>query len=115
MHIQPAAPLDDRLHRRLLPSEGDRDAAGTFETLPCVLPVPGGDKEWYLYAARAGLLIGVASHRRDVSLDTIARPRGSDKSVRAATIFIHNGAPQALIDCSGSGWTLFTDLVQTRA
>ena len=36
-------------------------------------PIPGGDKEWYLYAARAGLLIGVASHRRDVSLNTIAR------------------------------------------
>ena len=38
-----------------------------------MLPVPEGDKEWYLYAARAGLLIGVASHRRDVSLNTIAR------------------------------------------
>ena len=73
MHIQTAAPLNDRLHRRLLPSEGDRDAAGTFETLPYVLPVPGGDKERYLYAARAGLLIGVVSHRRDVSLDTVTR------------------------------------------
>src|SRR5271157_2048465 len=61
MHVQTTAPLNDRLHHRLLPSEGDRDAAGTFETLPCVLPVPEGDKEWYLYAARAGLLIGVAT------------------------------------------------------
>ena len=38
-----------------------------------MLPVPGGDKEWYLFTARAGLLIGVASRRRDVSLNTIAR------------------------------------------
>jgi hypothetical protein len=73
MNVQTTAPLNDRLHHRLPPSESDRDAAGTFEKLPCVLPVPEGDKEWYLYAARAGLLIGVASHRRDVSLDTIAR------------------------------------------
>ena len=60
--------LDDRLHHRLLPSGDDRDAAGKFETLPCVLPVSGGDKEWYLYAAQAGLLLGVASHRSFVSL-----------------------------------------------
>src|SRR5208282_2149996 len=73
VHVQTTAPLKDRLHHRPLSSEGDRDAAGTFETLPCVLPVPEGDKEWYLYAARAGLLIGVASHRRVVSLNTIAR------------------------------------------
>ena len=53
--------------------EGDRDAAGIVETLPRVLPVPGGDKKWYLYAARAGLSIGVASHRRGFSLNTIAR------------------------------------------
>ena len=39
-----------------------------FETLLHVLPVPGGDKEWYLYAARAGLPIGVVSHRSYVSL-----------------------------------------------
>ena len=56
-----------------------------------------GDKEWYLYAARAGLPIGVASHHSFVSLSTIARRVGSDKSARAATIFIHNGAPQALV------------------
>ena len=42
----------------LLPSGGDRDAAGTFETLPCVLPVPGR-QEWHLYVARAGLPSGV--------------------------------------------------------
>jgi len=30
--------------------------------------VPEGDKEWYLYAARAGLLVGVASHRSYVGL-----------------------------------------------
>jgi hypothetical protein len=87
MHVQTTAPLDDCLHRRLLPSEGDRDAAGTFETLPCVLPVSQGDKEWYLYAARAGLPFGVASHRRSVSLSTVARCQGSDKSARAATPF----------------------------
>ena len=38
------------------------------ETLLHVLPVPGGDKEWYLYAARAGLPNGVVSHRSYVSL-----------------------------------------------
>ena len=68
MHVQTTTSLDDRLHHRLLPSGGDRDAAGTFETLPCVLPVPEGDKEWRLYAARAGLPIGVVSHRSYVSL-----------------------------------------------
>ena len=30
---------------------------------------------------------------------TIARCERSDKSARAATIFIHNGAPQALVGC----------------
>jgi len=54
---------------------GDRGAAGTFETLPRVLPGPRGNKEWYLCAARAGLLIGVASHRRFASLDTITVER----------------------------------------
>src|SRR5208337_4150496 len=43
------------------------------DRLPRVLPVPGGDKKWYLYAARAGLIFGVASHRSIVSLNTIAR------------------------------------------
>ena len=68
VYVQPTTPLNDHLHPRLHPGEGDRDAAGIVETLPCVLPVPGGDKEWYLYAARAGLPIGVASHRSIVSL-----------------------------------------------
>src|SRR5208283_5739979 len=52
-----------------------------------------------LLAARAGLPLGVASHRSFVSLSTIARCEGSDKSARAATIFIHNGAPEALVGC----------------
>src|SRR5208283_1625866 len=68
MHVQTTTPLDDRLHHRLRPSGGDRDAAGTFETLLHVLLVPEGDKEWYLYAARAGLPIGVVSHRSFISL-----------------------------------------------
>ena len=55
----------------------------------------------YLYAARAGLPIGVASHRSFVSLSTIARCEGSDKSARAATIFTDNGAPQPLVACQG--------------
>ena len=99
MHVQPTTPLNDDLHPRLHPGEGDRDAAGIVETLLRVLPVPGGDKEWYLYAARAGLPLGVASHRSFVSLSTIARCKGSNKSARAATIFIDNGAPQALVGC----------------
>jgi hypothetical protein len=91
--------FDDRLHHRLLSSEGDRDAAGTFTTLLRVLPVPEGDKEWRLYPARAGLPFGVANHRRFVSLSTVARCQVSDKSARAASIFIHNGALQALVGC----------------
>ena len=51
---------------------GDRDAAGTFETLPHVLPVSGGDKAWYLYATRAGLHIGVTNRQEVISLNTIA-------------------------------------------
>ena len=66
-------------------------------------PVPGGDKEWYLYATRAGLPIGVASHRSYVSLSTVARRQGSDKTARAATIFIDNGAPPALVGCQAWG------------
>src|SRR5208337_3424753 len=49
MHVQPTTPLNDHLHLRLHPKEGDRDATGIVETLPRVLPVPGGDKKWYLY------------------------------------------------------------------
>ena len=56
--------LNDRLHHDLLPSEGDHDTVGTFETLPFVLPVPEGDKEWCLYAARVGLLFGVETGGR---------------------------------------------------
>ena len=43
-----------------------------FKTLLRVLPVPEGDKEWRLYAARAGLLFGVVSHRSFVNLSTVA-------------------------------------------
>src|ERR1700687_748410 len=73
MHIQPSTSLDNHLHHCLPRQKGDRDAAGTIKTLPHVLPVPRGDKEWYLYATPAGLIIGVANHRRVVSLNTIAR------------------------------------------
>ena len=45
MHVQPTTPLNDDLHPRLHPGEGDRDAAGIVETLLRVLPVPEGDKE----------------------------------------------------------------------
>ena len=62
-------------------------------------PVSGGDKEWYLYAARAGLLIGVANHRRDFQ-PRRDRPRQDwDKPARVATVFINNGAPSALVGC----------------
>ncbi len=64
-----------------------------------MLPVPGGDKEWYLYAARAGLLIGVANHRRDFQPQHDRPCRDWDKPARAATVFIHNGAPSALVGC----------------
>jgi len=68
-----------------------------------VLPVPGGDKEWYLYAARAGLLIGVANHRRDFQPQHDRPCRDWDKPARAATVFIHNGAPSALVGCLVDG------------
>ena len=64
-----------------------------------MLPVPGGDKEWYLYAARAGLLIGVANHRRDFQPQHDRPCRDWDKPARAAIVFIHNGAPSALVGC----------------
>ncbi len=79
MHVQPTTPLDERSHPRLLLSEGDRDAAGTLETLPRVLPVSEGDKEWYLYAARAGLLFGVANHRRDCQPQHCRRAKARTK------------------------------------
>ena len=100
MHVQSATPLNDDLHPRLHPGEGDRDAAGIVETLLCVLPVSEGDKEWYLYAARAGLPIGVASHRSYVSLTrspVVKAP--TNRSAPPPPIFIHNGAPQALDGC----------------
>jgi hypothetical protein len=79
---------------------GDRDAAGTIETLPRVLPVPRGDKEWYLCAARAGLSNGVASHRGAFGSTRTAVVR-LDRPARHATIFIHNGAPQVLLGSLG--------------
>ena len=50
-----------------------------------MLPVPGGDKEWYLYAARTGLPLGVVEPPQFYQPRTIARCEGSDKSARAAT------------------------------
>src|SRR5271167_989135 len=62
-------------------------------------PRSRGDKEWYLYAARAGLLIGVANHRRDFQPQHDRPCRDWDKPARAAIVFIHNGAPSALVGC----------------
>ena len=101
MHVQPGTPLDHHLHHRLLRIEGDRDAAGTIETLPRVLPVSGGDKEWYLYATRAGLLIGVASHRRDVSLNTIARREARTNRPAPPPFSSIVARRRARIGCSG--------------
>src|SRR5271165_547093 len=47
----------------------------------------------------AGLLIGVANHRRDVQPQHDRPCRDWDKPARAATVFIHNGAPSALVGC----------------
>ena len=102
VNVKPGASLNDHLHLRLHSKEGDRDAAGIVETLPRVLPVPGGDKKWYLYAARAGLSIGVASHRSRFQPQHDRPWRASDKPARAATIFTHNGAPKALVGCPGT-------------
>src|SRR5208283_2216376 len=83
---------------RPLARGADQDA-GDDRLLMHVQPTTplNDDLHLRLYAARAGLPIGVASHRSFVSLSTIARCKGSDKSARATTIFIHNGAPQALV------------------
>ena len=59
----------------------------TFKTLLRVLPVPEGDKEWYLYAARAGLPFGVPNHRRDFSLTTIARREAPTNRLAPLTLF----------------------------
>jgi hypothetical protein len=59
------------------------------------------DVEWIAdLVARAGLLIGVANHRRNSQPQHGRRAKGSDKTLRPATIFIHNGAP------AGAGWLL---------
>src|SRR3954471_24434103 len=76
---------------------GDRGATGTFETLPRVLPGPRGNKEWYLCAARAGLLIGVAKPPQICQPRQRSPSRGSAKPARNATIFTHNGAPSAQV------------------
>jgi hypothetical protein len=87
MRVKPGAPLNHQLHLRLHSKEGDRDAASIVETLPRVLPEPEGDKKWYLYAAWAGLSIGVPSRRRGVSLNTIARGETRTNRPAPATIF----------------------------
>jgi len=41
------------------PCGSDCCAAGRLQTLPCVLPVSGCDKRWYLQAARVSLVRGI--------------------------------------------------------
>ena len=66
--------------------------------LPRVLPVSRGDKEWYLDAARTGLLFGVANHRRTGSASSRSPVERFGQISPRRHIFIHNGAPQALFD-----------------
>ena len=80
-----------------------------------MLPVPGGDKEWYLYAARAGLLIGVANHRRDFQPQHDRPCRDWDKPARAAIVFIHNGAPSALVGCLAHVFRRPREPIENRA
>jgi hypothetical protein len=59
MHVQAATTFDDRFHLDLRVS-GEVVAAPRYvEKLPCVLPVSGCDKGWYLRGARVSLLLGV--------------------------------------------------------
>ena len=44
VHVQPTAPLNNHPHHRLLPSEGDRDAAGTSRHCHTCSPFPGATK-----------------------------------------------------------------------
>ena len=73
-----------------------------------------GLKEWYLYAARAGLLIGVANHRRDFQPQHDRPCRDWDKPARAAIVFIHNGAPSALVGCLGDLEVFQTERAMVR-
>jgi hypothetical protein len=78
--------------------EGNRVATGTIKMLPRVLPVSRGDKQWYLDAARTGLLFGVASHRRTGSASSRSPVERFGQIGPRRHIFIHNGAPRALFD-----------------
>src|SRR4051812_8977677 len=98
VHVEPATPLDDCLHPRLPSSEGDRDAAGTFETLPHVLPVPGATKNSTSMQRGPDCLSG-SQATQNVSASTRSPIGGSDKPTRAATIFNHNGARPAQLGC----------------
>ena len=73
-----------------------------------------GLKKWYLYAARAGLLIGVANHRRDFQPQHDRPCRDWDKPARAAIVFIHNGAPSALVGCLGDLEVFQTERAMVR-
>ena len=82
----------------MLTQGGDRDAAGTSRHCYTCSPFPGATKNGASIAAGPDCQSGSqatavmsASHDR--------RCVGSDKSARATTIFIHNGAPQALVGC----------------
>jgi hypothetical protein len=103
MHVETTTPLDDHLHHRLLPSEGDCDAAATFETHPMRAPrSPGQQRMAPLCSAGRTPNRG----RQPPELcqpHTVAHREGSDQLARAASIFIHTSAPQAPVACHEIG------------
>ena len=54
VNIEATGSLDNGFHRFL--QEGRSLRRRQRQNLPCVLPVSGCDKMWYLYTARVGLL-----------------------------------------------------------
>jgi len=87
---------EKRKNPRWTPNIARRPAGGTSRHCYTCSPFPGATKNGNLYAARAGLLIGVANHRRDFQPQHDRPCRDWDKPARAATVFIHNGAPSTL-------------------
>ncbi len=84
VNVQPGHSLDHHPHARLHDQNGRSWRRRYVQDTARVLPGPRGNKEWYLCAARAGLLIGVAKppqicqprhdHRREVRPNRPATP-----------------------------------------
>ena len=73
VHVQPTAPLNNHPHHRLLPSDGDRDAADTSRHCYTCSPFPGAIKNGTSMRRGPDCLSGSQTTAEISSLDTIAR------------------------------------------